>query len=218
MNRLKQICDKLKALRHLDSACLVHGASTHRYALSPVLPETEVAAFERAFGVALPGEFAAFLTQVGNGGAGPGYGLYPLAKAVEAFRLQQAWAEQKGRPLPRLDRPFPLTAAVADGLIACRRTIPFRGNFQPHVATALRLDGIMDICHHGCTAYEGLVLCGEQRGRVWGSGGPGYRWSANGPGPGSLDFLSWYEQWLDGALAPEAVERRTRQAEANGGD
>jgi hypothetical protein len=188
----------------VDAECAVHGASAHRYVLLPVLPEADVAAFERAYGVALPGDFAVFLTQVGNGGAGPGYGLYSLGKAIEEFKGQQAWAEQKGRSLPRLDHPFPLTASVAIALRACRRT-GFRGNFQPQVVTAYRLDGILDICHHGCTAYEGLVVCGEQRGCVWNSGGPGYRWGALGPA-GNMDFLTWYEDWLDRSLASEAVE------------
>ena len=207
MIQLARIREKLDALRQRDTACLVHGAETHRYNLKPVLSQAEAAAFEKEFRVRLPEEYSAFLMEVGNGGAGPGYGLYSLANSANELRDQQRWGEEREKPVPQLDRPFPLTTAVADALNACWQVGPIRGSAPPHVATGFRLDGIMDICHHGCTAYAGLVLSGEQRGCVWGCGGPGYRWGPLGRGPGSRSFLDWYEAWLDQWLAPNAIDR-----------
>lgn len=43
------------------------GARTHRYALAPQLPETEVRAFEESHGIALPVEYRSFVVEVGNG-------------------------------------------------------------------------------------------------------------------------------------------------------
>ena len=149
--------------------------------------------------------------ELGNSGAGQGYGLYSLVESAEEFRSQQKWAEEQGRPVPGLDLPFH-SAAVADAarLPADGQSAggpqALRGNFNPR-RNAVRMDGIMNICHRGCEAYEGLVLSGERRGCVWGAGGPGYRWGALGHGPGSLDFLAWYEAWLDEWLAPGAIER-----------
>lgn len=47
------------------------GADTHHYQLNAALARANVAAFERAHSVDLPDDYVAFLTELGNGGAGP---------------------------------------------------------------------------------------------------------------------------------------------------
>ena len=56
------------------------GESKHGFRLGPPLGEGELAAFEQVHGVSLPAGYRAFLTEIGNGGAGPYYGLVPLEK------------------------------------------------------------------------------------------------------------------------------------------
>src|SRR5262249_45669105 len=99
MTQLTRIHDKLDALRRLDVHLQVFGASTHRYQLAPVLAQADLAAFEQEFGVALPADYAAFLTELGDGGAGPGYGLYALVKSAQDFQARQAAAEKRGKPV-----------------------------------------------------------------------------------------------------------------------
>jgi len=70
------------------------------YWLRPPLDESEIAAFERKFGVRLPEHYRRFLHDVGDGGVGPGlYGLPSLREPVRA-------------DYSRLSRPFPLTRTV----------------------------------------------------------------------------------------------------------
>jgi hypothetical protein len=54
------------------------GARHHRYTLAPALGEERVAAIEAQIGVALPIAYRRFVATVGDGGAGPYHGLFPL--------------------------------------------------------------------------------------------------------------------------------------------
>jgi len=51
------------------------GVDTHRYRLGPRLSPANVESIEKQCGIALPDDYAAFIREIGNGGAGPGYGL-----------------------------------------------------------------------------------------------------------------------------------------------
>ncbi|WP_406346258.1 SMI1/KNR4 family protein [Streptomyces sp. NBC_00648] len=87
------------------------GADTHRYELTPPLPEAEIRAFEEAHGADLPVEYRSFVAEVGNGLAGPGHGLMPLTiprpEVGEEWAVDDEWEEDR---LPgRLAAPFPLT-------------------------------------------------------------------------------------------------------------
>jgi hypothetical protein len=69
-----------------DSAATIFGALQHRWKVEPVLSEDALAAFEAEHGVTLPAGYRAFVAHVGNGGAGPYYGLSPLAARAPARR------------------------------------------------------------------------------------------------------------------------------------
>lgn len=56
----------------------VFGANAHQYALNPVLPLEAVQAYQEKYNIVLPSDYVFLITQVGNGGAGPYYGIYPL--------------------------------------------------------------------------------------------------------------------------------------------
>ena len=64
--------------RELDHECRLFGAKQHRYQFAPVAGLSAVREFEQRHHIMLPFAYVEFLTQVGNGGAGPDYGLYSL--------------------------------------------------------------------------------------------------------------------------------------------
>src|SRR5690606_29932699 len=84
------VIDRLDRLRSVDSIHLVFGARTHGYRLNPPLSEREVRSFERRWKFSMPPGLRAFYTQVGNGGAGPGYGLFPLAE-LKRFKASKPY-------------------------------------------------------------------------------------------------------------------------------
>ena len=62
----------------LDHELKLLGAERHRYQFAPVISLSKVRDFEQRHHIQLPPAYVEFLTQVGNGGAGPDYGLYSL--------------------------------------------------------------------------------------------------------------------------------------------
>lgn len=62
---------RLAELDRRDQRRRVFGAASHQYKLNPSLPVSVVQAFEGRYGVSLPEDYRLFITEVGNGGAGP---------------------------------------------------------------------------------------------------------------------------------------------------
>lgn len=56
----------------------VIGADGHGFIVNAPLAEADVRAFEQRHGIALPADYRGFLLHVGNGGAGPYYGIFKL--------------------------------------------------------------------------------------------------------------------------------------------
>src|SRR5690242_4451474 len=86
--------EKLAALRHRDTQFQVFGATTHHYLLNSCLSESILQEAEAQYGILLPEDYRRFLLLMGNGGAGPEYGIYPLERcfqqSVHDLRLLQA--------------------------------------------------------------------------------------------------------------------------------
>jgi hypothetical protein len=71
--------ERVLTLREAPRWWAVFGAEHgHCFELLPVLNGEQVRAVERRLGTELPEEYRAFLLEVGAGGAGPDYGLFPI--------------------------------------------------------------------------------------------------------------------------------------------
>jgi hypothetical protein len=132
--------DLLRRLRAADPGFRVFGSKRHRYRLGPTLTESELAAFESANRVRLPEDYRRFLSVVGNGGAGPFYGLEPLS----TFDYD-------------LSRPFPFTTAT--NTLAMEELARLRDQDG--------YPGILEFCHQGCAIYAYLVVNGPTYGTIW---------------------------------------------------
>jgi hypothetical protein len=72
----------VKRAGEVDKTREVFGASKHQYKLNPVASMDDIYRFESKYNIKLPEEYVFFLTMVGNGGAGPYYGLYTLENTI----------------------------------------------------------------------------------------------------------------------------------------
>jgi hypothetical protein len=214
---------KLDRLRERDCDLAVFGASAHRYVLHPVLSERQVAAFERKWKLALPEDYRQFLTEVGNGGAGPCYGVFKLGEHDHDFGHQpwkrgglvgdpaRPFVHRKAWNLPKrifANKPKPegMTPEQEDKAWA-----KWDREVEARVWDVHLMDGAIPICHLGCAARIWLVVTGPRAGEVWSDD----RVDDKGIRPvvdrGKRVTLGvWYTQWLDRALASRA--RRARAA------
>ena len=138
MDEIAELGEMLKRLRAMDPGFRVFGSVQHRYQLGPPLSEVELAAFEATNRVRLPEAYRQFLSTVGNGGAGPFYGLSPLGTF--------------GRDL---SRRFPFTTAT--DILPELDQLPDRGICP----------GVLAFCHTGCGWFAYLVVNGPTYGTIW---------------------------------------------------
>ena len=180
----------LTELRRADPELQTFGARRHRYTLGLPLPEAQVRALEKLAGFSVPADYRHFVTRVGNGGAGPFYGLNPLMSAASPT-------------LDRLARPFlPPTSW---------------GEYEEGEAPE---DGVLELCDVGCGLVYGLACSGPEAGHIfyrdevnWLPTFPGDTalWREAGSHERAVrrvfaefaawprhTFASWYGEWLRG--------------------
>jgi hypothetical protein len=178
--------------------------------LNPKATHAEVEEFERRHGVRLPSDYRTFVTEIGNGGCGPGNcfeGLYPFQHSAGPD-----W------PGDSLCRPFP-PAEPPEGLDRWP-PVPVSEETRKHYR-----NGLLLLSHYGCGILACLVVCGARYGEVWiddfANGGlilPAQdSWVVSPPASGGgPSFAEWYEGWLDqqlerwGGAEPSASADRPR--------
>lgn len=174
---------RLATARAADQDFEYFGAGTHQYELGSALPEDRIAAVEAEHCMTLPKSYRDFLLTVGDGGAGPDYGLYRFDGQ------DMPYLEREERFAPgHLAAPFP-------------HTEPWNPN-DPWTPDARDDEQYFDLCwttgslilaHVGCGHFHRLVVTGPARGQIWAD----YRAADGGLEPESADYGVWYRDWLD---------------------
>jgi uncharacterized protein (TIGR02996 family) len=193
-----EIRKKLEELDRLDPTRAVFASDSHQYRLNPPLTVERVEQIEARIGCRFPEQYRRFVTELADGGAGPDYGIRPLASLLEAT----------GNPewLTSFALPFPVPTNVQES-----RSLGYSAR------------GALPICEIGCGGFYYLILSGPERGNVW-IENPDGEWSPTlldeshfpsgpdveiaaileaalrSPPALKLEFLDWYLKWLDEAL------------------
>lgn len=196
----------LECVRASGSSFGVFGEDGHNYGLNPTLSEDELTEFETDHGVRLPDDYRQFLLRVGNGGAGPYYGLFSLGEMDDGFDLGP-WGDFVGRlssPFPHSDTwndliGKPDDSAVTDsdeydGLIEA---------FEKRYFDTCQVNGAIPICHLGCALRQWLVITGPEAENVWCDDRADYKGlhPLKTHGRERTSFFDWYRDWLDDVLS-----------------
>jgi hypothetical protein len=192
----------------------VFGATAHRFRTHPPLPEQAVREFEVRHRVPLPTEYRGFLVQVGNGGAGPFYGLFKLGE-MDGSGADRPWAEDDGF-VGVLSQPFPHSGPWNDlsgkpVYDESREDDPeWEADYERRLDAwelqiywnTTHVNGAVPICHIGCALRQWLVFNGPEAGNVWDDlrAEDGGLKPLQQEGRERVTFLQWYRSWLDEAL------------------
>lgn len=189
---------RIGRLAALPRAHEVFGAIGHHFTLGLRMTRAALSGFEDRNGLLLPDDFASFLTEVGNGGAGPGYGLFPLGMHDGPGDSLQPWdaylVGRPGRAFPHL-QAWNLPAAELQpsvGLTGREEDDWYEQHERVYFATKL-IDGAIPLAHMGCAIRVYLVVTGPLAGQVWTDD----RASDGGIYPCEpVRFIDWYLAWL----------------------
>ena len=189
--------NKLIKAKKADKNLEVFGAETHKYYLNPPITEFEAEEFEQKFSIELPECYKAFITQTGNGGAGPYYGIYPLGENVDDFiDNMEIYLKNDCVIYPKMTDDYweSLTKKIYgdDDDISDE-------DYEKELGRIF--GGILPIGTQGCTYIHGIVLNGQYKGRV-------VNLDMDGQKPRFAfeeNFSDWYERWLDEVISGELI-------------
>ncbi|WP_314588304.1 SMI1/KNR4 family protein [Paenibacillus terrigena] len=180
-DRLYRIRQKLELVAKADPAYSVFGSKAHQYKLNDPLILAEVERFEQEHGIKLPESYVDFVTELGNGGAGPYYGIHRLG-AKQAIDLDLIGQPSALNPRNKLDVSGWSEDGLADDCVDDEEE---------------KYPGLLNIGEQGCSYETMLMITGDYRGKViyidLDSQKTFFTYEAN--------FLDWYERWLDETIA-----------------
>ena len=179
---MKNIQQQLEKLRALDSNESIFGSNTHHYQLNPTLSQNEIEHFEQQHNIVLPKDYKDFLLTIGNGGAGPNYGLFKLNE----FFTGRHYGSDINIPDTFLSTPFPFS-----------QKRPYFYTDESDETLVKELFGSITLSHEGCGYYNMLIVTGDAAGTVWidaccSDGGMHLIFD---------NFTDWYLNWLERSIA-----------------
>lgn len=199
MFKREEIEKILAGAKSVDKKYELFGASTHKYRLNLPIEASFVRSIEEKYGFTLPEDYFHFITEVGDGGAGPDYGIQPFTDFLQEGRdtySKRYWEEYR-YSLAKPFVPRPMKAQeVEEFAIATKEAYE---NYPDHYFICEEesetefcdTKGYFTLGTHGCQWDFGLVITGEKRGQVFDTDNEGaYGFVAN-------SFMEFYQRWLD---------------------
>lgn len=217
MLKREEILEILKQAKCIDSKFEIFGSAKHQYRLNPPLRASFVRRVEEKYGFVLPEDYFRFITEVGDGGAGPDYGIEPFAnlliegKSPRAEKFREAYTCSLAKLfVPRQMMPDEVEDYAIATIEAYKRNPDRYFIYEKADENDLcNMDGFYILGTHGCQWDFGLALSGEKRGQVFDTDNEGaYGFVAE-------SFSEFYQNWLDDISdtkkVREELERWRRQ-------
>lgn len=204
----QDLLNRLQRLSRKDRKRRIFGSAAHNYTLNEPIAPAEIEAFETEHDVSFPDDYRTFITEIGNGGAGPVYGLFPFGQHDDGpwdggqlvgdlgqpFPHTESWNLEKSFWKNEPNIPEGISPEEEDRLWEEWDKLLFAQYWNPEI-----MNGAIPICHVGCALRQWLVVNGEQRGYVWDdlrADHGGLKPIVDESGQG-ITFSAWYMNWLE---------------------
>ena len=149
----------VKIASQVDSRHNIFGSEKHKYKFNPVASMERVRSFEEKYNIKLPEAYVSFFTQVGNGGAGPEYGLYSL-EHIEQYESEYLLQDDSDEIF--IDKN--LTLEKWNSTVRKLDEIDDDETYDSMMRRIMK--GAVVIGTRGCT-YDNLLMCsGSQAGKI----------------------------------------------------
>ena len=150
-----------KKAKEKDRQMQIFGASSHKYEFNPVISEEKVRKFEKYYNIKLPDAYVVYLTRVGNGGAGPNYGLYSLETVA---KKNKHWLSKQSDEifLDRKDK----TGEWREMCELYDQAAELENDEECLRIEEIIYNGALVISTPGCTMYTILMCKGENYGKI----------------------------------------------------
>ncbi|WP_417388365.1 SMI1/KNR4 family protein [Gimesia sp.] len=190
------ILHDLYTLSRADSGLEACGTQKHKFELQDRLTETEVGQFEEQHGIQLPIEYRQFLLQVGNGGAGPCYGISRLGEFAGI-----PWEEVPGL-VGDLAAPFPFSDRWNEDSLSKDLSTEEQYQRQDQYWSPQHVNGAIPICDAGDNLRFILIVNGSEKGTIWLDDRADWQgiYPVTTESDRRVSFLKWYRSWLDDQL------------------
>ena len=197
----------LNQLKALDKTCQLFGAVYHRYKLNPICTTEEIADAEKRLGTQLPADLKAFYTFMGNGAAGPHYGIRQLNDLPAYFEPH----------LPYQGIQYYLDNSWKDDEDE-EEEEPLDPNGYFEIEKEL-LNGLIPIIEEGCGHQTCIVTSGSMRNSIVYVSNDGYLQEANKPLPiiyqewltKSISYFETISQLVDTPLSVDEIKKEMRE-------
>ena len=215
MFRREEVERILEQARRIDPRLEMFGASNHQYRLGLPVDLTFVRSIEEEYHFQFPEDYVQFITEVGDGGAGPGYGLYPFgyysteAASTKETKTREIYLHGLGRELQLL----PVDPEWLENFCISKEDYKknpekyfqgSRGSFNWHNDVLYGPYGFFHLGTYGCWRDFGLITAGERRGQVFIHDTEGaFELEAS-------SFQAFYQDWLDFILDTEQFQKELK--------
>ena len=208
MFQREEILKILSQAQKIDKKFEMFGSSTHKYKLNLPIQASFVRSIEEKYGFTLPEDYFHFITEVGDGGAGPDYGIQSFTEflsegsspGVEKFF--EAYRYSLAKPFV----PRPMVSEELEEFSFARQAYEENpGHFfvyeKEDENELCDTDGYLTLGTHGCQWDFGLIITGDRRGQVFDYDNEGaFRFVAN-------SFTEFYKNWLNRIADAEGFRR-----------
>lgn len=211
MFRREEVEKILEQARRMDTKLEINGVSGHQYRLNLPVDLEFVHETEKKYHFRFPEDYVQFITEVGDGGAGPGYGLFSFkfysteAKNTREIEMRDSYL----RGLFRDPHLIPLELDDLDDF--CVPEEEYKQNPEKYFAAGSYHEddyvpyGFFHLGTYGCGRDYGVITSGERHGQIFIHDLEGaFELKA-------YSFQAFYQDWLAFLLDTERFQQKLEE-------